>query len=181
MFANVEDLVKVQQELLKATNNVASTAFEAAKKLAELNMQTARTGFEESAAQMKTLMSTKDPKQLAELISQMSSQFADPESGKAAAYAKKVYEISSATGNELTALIEKQIAVTQKQLLVAVDALAKNAPAGSEGVVNLIKQGVVGVNAAYDQITQGTKQLVEMMESNVANASKTASAAAKKR
>lgn len=181
MFANVEDLVKVQQEMLKATNNVAATAFEAAKKLAELNMQTARTGFEESAAQMKALMSAKDPKALTELVSQMSAQLAHPDSGKAAAYAKKVYEISSQTGAELSALIEKQVAVTQQQLLVAVDALAKNAPAGSEGVVNLLKQGVVSLNSAYDQITQGTKQLVDLMESNAAAAGKAAASTAKKR
>ncbi len=180
MFANVEDLVKVQQELLKATNNVASTAFEAAKKLAELNMQTAKAGFEESASQMKALMSAKDPKAVTELLQQMSSQFANPENGKAAAYAKKVYEISSATGNELTALIEKQISATQQQLLVAVDALAKNAPPGSEGVVNLIKQGVVNVNSAYDQIAQGTKQLVDLMETNTANAAKAATATRKR-
>lgn len=180
MFANVEDLVKVQQELLKATNNVASTAFEAAKKLAELNMQTAKAGFEESASQMKALMSAKDPKAVTELLQEMSSQFSNPESGKAATYAKKVYEISSATGNELTALIEKQIAATQQQLLVAVDALAKNAPPGSEGVVNLIKQGVVNVNSAYDQIAQGTKQLVDLMETNATNAAKAASAGRKR-
>ena len=180
MFANVEDLVKVQQELLKATNNVATTAFEAAKKLAELNMQTAKAGFEESTSQMKALMSAKDPKAVTELLQQMSAQFTNPESGKAAAYAKKVYEISSATGNELTGLIEKQVAATQQQLLVAVDALAKNAPPGSEGVVNLIKQGVVNVNTAYDQIAQGTKQLVEMMETNAANAAKAAATARKR-
>ena len=180
MFANVEDLVKVQQDLLKATNNVASTAFEAAKKLAELNMQTAKAGFEESASQMKALMSAKDPKAVTELLQQMSAQFTNPEGGKAAAYAKKVYEISSATGNELTALIEKQITATQQQLLVAVDALAKNAPPGSEGVVNLIKQGVVNVNSAYDQIAQGTKQLVDRMETNATNAAKAATAARKR-
>ena len=180
MFANVEDLVKVQQELLKATNNVATTAFEAAKKLAELNMQTAKAGFEESTSQMKALMSAKDPKAVTELLQQMSAQFTNPESGKAAAYAKKVYEISSATGTELTGLIEKQVAATQQQLLVAVDALAKNAPPGSEGVVNLIQQGVVNVNTAYDPIAQGTKPLVEMMETNAANAAKATTAARKR-
>ena len=176
MFANVEDLVKVQQEMLNATNNVAATAFEAAKKLAELNMQTARAGFEESAAQMQALMSAKDPKALTDLVSQMSAQLANPGSGKAATYAKKVYEISSQTGAELSALIEKQVAATQKQLLVAVDALAKNAPAGSDSVVNLLKQGVVNLNSAYDQIAQGTKQLVDLMESNATAAGKAATA-----
>ena len=61
-----------------------------------------------------------------------------------------------------------------------IDALAKNAPPGSEGVVTLIKQGVVNVNRAYDQIAQGTKQLVEMMETNANNAAKAATAARKR-
>ena len=165
---------------MKANDLRDMSAAELTKKLAELNMQTAKAGFEESTSQMKALMSAKDPKAVTELLQQMSAQFTNPEGGKAAAYAKKVYEISSATGNELTALIEKQITATQQQLLVAVDALAKNAPPGSEGVVNLIKQGVVNVNSAYDQIAQGTKQLVDLMETNATNAAKAATAARKR-
>ena len=46
--------------------------------------------------------------------------------------------------------------------------------------MNLIKQGVVNVNSAYDQIAQGTKQLVELIENNTANAAKAATAARKR-
>lgn len=180
MFTNVEDFVKAQSEAFKATNTVATTAFEGAKKLAELNMQTAKAGIEESTAQVKALLAAKDVKALTEMITASFSQMAKPE-GKAAHYAKSVYEISSATGTEVGSLIEKQVATTQKQILASVEALAKNAPAGSEGLVNIIKQGVVTANSAYDQMHQASKQLVDMLEANLSGAAKAASSAAKKR
>lgn len=180
MFATVDDFVKAQTEVFKASNTVASTAFEGAKKLAELNLQTAKTTMEESAEQVKALMAAKDVKALNEMLTELFTQYGKPESSKAAAYAKHVYEISSATGTEVTALIEKQVAATQKQLLASVDTFAKNAPAGSEGLVNVLKQAVVSANTAYEQVNVATKQLVEMIEANFASASKAANVAPRK-
>ncbi len=176
MFTKVEDLVKAQADMFKAGNVVATSAFEGAKKLAELNMQTARSGLETSAEQLKALMNVRDAKALNETVSSMLAGFGSTDGNKAAAYAKSVYEISSATSAEVGSLIEQQIAAAQNQVLASVDALAKNAPAGSEGLVNMIKQGVTTANGAYEQISQASKQLASLVEANVAGAAKAATA-----
>ncbi|MGE0313297.1 MAG: phasin family protein [Lautropia sp.] len=178
MFTKVEDIVKAQSDLFKAGNVVATTALEGAKKLAELNVQTARSGLETSAEQMKALMNVRDAKTLNDTVSSMLAGFGSTDGNKAAAYAKSVYEISSATGAEVGTLIEQQIAAAQSQVLASVETLAKNAPAGSEGLIGMIKQGVATANGAYEQISQASKQLVSLVDANIAGATK---AAAKKR
>ena len=179
MFSKVEEFVKIQSDMMKAGNAVAANAFEGAKKIAELNMQAAKAGMEESATQVKALMSARDPKALNETVTSMFSKFGATDGGKAAVYAKNVYEISSATGAEVAALIEKQIDAARAQVQASVDALVKNAPAGSEGLVSVLKQGVATANGAYEQISQASKQLASMVEANVAGATK--AAASKKR
>ncbi|MGE0802222.1 MAG: TIGR01841 family phasin [Lautropia sp.] len=175
MFPSIEDLMKAQAEAFKASNTVASTAFDGAKKLLELNVQAAKAGMEESNAQLKALMAAKDVKALNELLTDLFTQYSKPDGSKAAAYVKHVYDISSSTSSEVTALIEQQVAASQKQLLASVDALAKNAPAGSEGVVSMLKQGVVSANTAYEQIQAASRQMFEMIDANVSGATRAAS------
>lgn len=172
MFPSIEDLMKAQADAFRASNTVASSAFEGAKKLLELNVQAAKAGMEESNAQLKALMAAKDVKALNDMLTDLFTQYSKPDNSKAVAYVKQVYDISTATGSEVTALIEKQVSSSQKQLLESVDALAKNAPAGSEGAVNALRQSVITANAAYEQVTVATKQVFEMIESNLSGATK---------
>jgi cell division septum initiation protein DivIVA len=99
-----------------------------------------------------------------------------PATDKVTAYYKHVYEIANDTGTELAKLFEKQFAESNKQLYAAIDALAKNAPAGTEGVVTLVKQAVSAANSAFDQVSKATKQAVEVAEANMAAAAKTTAA-----
>ena len=62
----------------------------------------------------------------------------------------------------------------------AIDALAKNAPAGSEGLVTMVKQAVSATNSAFDQVSKATKQAVEMAEANMSAAAKGNGRSAKK-
>jgi len=172
MYPTIDDLMKAQSEAFKTSNTVATTAFDGAKKLLELNVQAAKAGMEESNAQLKTLMAAKDVKTLNDMLTDLFTQYSKPDNSKAVAYVKQVYDISNATGSEIAALIDKQVAASQKQLLESVDALAKNAPAGSEGLVNTLRQSVVSANVAYAKVNEATKQLLETIEANFSSAAK---------
>ena len=174
MFPSIEDLMKAQSEAFKASNTVATTAFDGAKRLLELNVQAAKAGMEESNAQLKALMAAKDVKTLNEMLTDLFTQYSKPDSSKAATYVKQVYDISTETGGEVSALIEKQVSTSQKQLLESVEALAKNAPAGSESAVNTLRQSVVAANSAYEQVNQASRQVIEMIEANFSGATKAA-------
>lgn len=176
MFPSIDDLLKAQSEAFKTGNTVANAAFDGVKKLLELNVQAARAGMEESTAQLNALLAAKDVNTLNTMLADLFAQYGKPDGSKAASYVKNVYDITQQTNAQVSALIEQQVASSQRQLLASVEALAKNAPAGSETAVNLLKQGVVNANAAYEQVQAASKQLLEMIDANVSNLSKAGAA-----
>jgi phasin family protein len=157
-------LNKASFEMMHTAARVSMAGFE---RLAALNLQAARSSFEESADMMKSLFEVKDVKSLSELTTTSMQPAAD----KASAYAKHCYDNA-----ELARLVEKQMADGNKQLFAAIDSMARNAPAGSEGVMTLVKSAVSAANTAFDQVSRATKQVVEMAEANVVAASKSVNA-----
>lgn len=160
---------KASFEMMQTAARVSMAGFE---RLASLNLQAARSSFEESADMMKTFLEVKDVKSLSELTTTSMQPTAD----KVSSYAKHCYDIASETSAELARLVEKQMADGNKQLFAALDSMARNAPAGSEGVVTLVKSAMSAANTAFDQVSRATKQVVEMAEANVVAASKSATA-----
>jgi phasin family protein len=176
MLNTPEQFAQIHQEALDTLQAVALKSFEGFEKLAELNMQAIKASIAESNDQAKAVLSAKDAKAIANLA----TANGQPAAEKIASYSKHVYEIANATSAEIVKLFEKQVAEGNKQFAAAVDAMAKNAPAGSEGVVTFVKSAVSAANTAYDQVNKATRQVVEMAESNLASVSKTARPTGKK-
>ncbi|HMS78228.1 MAG TPA: TIGR01841 family phasin [Burkholderiaceae bacterium] len=170
MYTTPDQLVAAHKAALESFQAVAAKSFEGLEKLAELNLAATKSTLEETAEQFKALLEVKDVKALADFA----AGSAQPAADKVTAYSKHVYEITSDTGSEIAKLIEKQFAEGNRQLHAAIDALAKNAPAGSEGVVTFMKSAVSAANTAYDQVNKATKQVVELAEANIVAAGKTA-------
>jgi phasin family protein len=170
MFTTPDQMVAMHKAALESFQALAAKSFEGMEKLAELNLAATKSNMEEAAEQFKALLEVKDPKAFADFA----AGSAQPAAEKMTAYAKHVYEITNDVGNEIARLIEKQIGDSNRQLHSAIDALAKNAPAGSEGVVTFMKSAVSAANTAYDQVNKATKQVVELAEANMVAAGKTA-------
>jgi phasin family protein len=168
MITAPEQFVQLHKSALESFHAAALASMEGFEKLTELNLQAARTSIEEGTETIKSLLEAKDAKALSELA----NAGGQPAAEKFAAYAKHVYEITSATNAELVKLVEKQFAESNKQLYGAIDAMAKNAPAGSEGMVNMVRQAVSSANTAFDQVSKATKQVVELAEANLTAAAK---------
>ena len=64
-----------------------------------------------------------------------------------------------------------------RKLQALVDNVSKNAPAGSESAVALVKSALSAANNAYDSVQKATKQAVELAESNFHAAANAASKA----
>ena len=170
MINNIEQFTQVNKAAFDSFQALALKSIQGFEKLAELNIQAAKSSVTESSDQVKALMTAKDPKAFADLaVSQ-----AQPAAEKATAYAKHVYAISNDVGTEFASMIEKQFAEGSKQLNSAFDLMTKNAPSGSEGFVNFFKTAITSANTAYDQVTKATKQAVEMTEANFAAVAKSA-------
>lgn len=145
---------------------LTSKAFEGIEKLIDLNLTVAKTSLEETNATAKQLLAAKDAQ---EFFSLAAAQ-AQPNAEKAVAYARHVANIASSIQAEINKTAEAQIAETTRKVSSLVDDVAKNAPAGSENVIAIVKSMIGNANAGYEQLTKTTKQAVEALESNLSNA-----------
>lgn len=138
-------------------------AFEGVEKFVELNLNVAKTSLEESNEVVKQLLSAKDPQEFFTLTAAQ----AQPSAEKALAYGRHLSSIASSTQAEFTRTAETQFAETNRKVVALIEEVSKNAPAGSENFVALVKTAIGNANASYDHITKTTKQAVETLEANL--------------
>lgn len=165
---NPQDLMKLQMDAFRITGEAAAKALEGFQKLAALNMETAKSSLEQSTEQIRALLAAKDAKTLTELV----TSYTRPSPEKFTAYAKAVLAISKDTGSDLSAMVEKQVEESNAQLAAAIEELAKNAPAGSEGAVAFVRQALAASAKAYEQVNNATRQFAEKAESTMAAGAK---------
>ena len=160
---------------------LTNKAFEGVEKFVDLNLTAAKASLEESSITTKQLLSAKDPQ---EFFSLASAQ-AQPTAEKTIAYGRHLANIAQSTSAEFSKAAETQIAETNRKVISLVEEVSKNAPAGSENAVAMLKSAIGNANAGYEQFTKTAKQAVESIESNLSSAvnqftAATAKAAAKK-
>jgi phasin family protein len=161
---------------LALITSLSNKAFESAEKLVSLNMSAAKASLEESTVAAKQLIAAKDPQ---EFFTLASSQ-AQPNAEKALAFGRQLSSIFSSTQADYTKAAEAQIAETNRKVISLIDDVTKNAPAGSENAIAMMKSAIGNANAGYEQLTKTTKQAVEALESNLTNAINQFSQAAQK-
>lgn len=154
---------EAQLSLISALTN---KAFEGVEKIVDLNLNVAKASLEESNAAAKQFLAAKDAQ---EWLSVAAAQ-AQPNAEKALAYGRHLASIASGVQAEFTKAAEAQIAETSRKVLELVEEVSKNAPAGSENAVAMLKTAIGNANAGYEQLTKTTKQAVETIEANLNNA-----------
>lgn len=153
-------------------------AFEGVEKLVELNVQATKAALAETANHTQAVMGVKDAQELLALQAGLVQPLAE----KTAAYSRHLYDIASAAGADIGKTFESQAAEAQSKFTALVDNAAKNAPAGSEAAVAMMKSSVAAANNAYESVQKAVKQATDMAETNfntvttsAVNASKTVS------
>ena len=148
---------------LAILNSLASTTFDSVQKIVDLNLNAAKTSLQESSATAQKLATAKDPQEFFSL----SASHAQPNAEKALAYGRHLASIATSTQAEFTKAAETQIAETNRKVLSLIDELSKNAPAGSENAISILKSAIGNANAGYEQLSKTTKQAVEALEGNL--------------
>jgi phasin family protein len=158
-----EQVLAAQKANVETLFGLTSKAFEGVEKLVELNLQVARTSMGEAAETAKAALSVKDAQELLAL----QAGLLQPAAEKAAAYSRHVYEIAATTNAEVTKIAEAQLADVQGKFMSAVDSAVKNAPAGTENSVALVKSAISAANNAYESMTKAAKQAADVAEANI--------------
>ena len=171
----VEQIVTAHKANIETLFGLTSKAFEGMEKLIELNLQVAKAAMTETAETAKAALSVKDAQELMAL----QAGLLQPAAEKAAAYSRHLYEIAAATGAEVTKVAEAQSAEVQAKFMAIVDTAVKNAPAGTENAVALVKSAVAAANNAFEGVQKAAKQAAEVAEANFQAMSSTAVRATK--
>ena len=157
-----EQMLAAQKANVETLFGLTNKAFEGVEKLVELNLQVARTALGEAADTTKAAMSVKDAQELLAL----QATLLQPAAEKAAAYSRHVYDIAAATNAEISRVAETQMADMQQKFMSVVDTAAKNAPAGTENAVSLVKSAVAAANNAFESVHKAAKQAADVAEAN---------------
>ncbi len=157
-----EQLLAAHKANVETLFGMTNKAFEGMEKLVELNLQVARAALAESADSTKAVLSVKDAQELMALQAGM----LQPAAEKAASYSRHLYDIAAATNADLAKMAEGQMSDVQKKLMSVVDTAVKNAPAGSENAVALVKSAVAAANNAYESVHKAAKQAADVAEAN---------------
>jgi hypothetical protein len=104
----------------------------------------------------------------------MQAGLMQPLAEKSAAYSRHLYDIATGTSAEFSKALEGQTTEAQAQFMGLIDGAAKNAPAGSETAVAVMKSAIAAANNAFESVQKAVKQATDMAEANFVTVSNTA-------
>lgn len=157
-----EQMMAAHKANIETLFSLTNKAFEGVEKLVELNLQVAKAAMGEAAETTMAALSVKDAQELMTL----QAGLLQPAAEKAAAYSRHLYDIATSTNANLSQAAEETTSDAQKKFLSVVDSAVKNAPAGTENAVALVKSAVAAANNAFESVQKATKQATEVAEAN---------------
>ena len=157
-----EQFAAAQKANVETLFGLTNKAFEGVEKLVELNLQVAKAAIGEVAENTRAALSVKDAQELLAL----QAGLLQPTAEKAAAYSRHLYDIAAATNAEVSKVAEQTASEAQAKFMNVVDSAVKNAPAGTENAVALVKSAVAAANNAYESVHKAAKQAADVAEAN---------------
>lgn len=170
-----EQIMAAHKANIETLFGLTSKAFEGVEKIVELNLTASKAALSEVGDHTQSLLSVKDAQELLALQSGLFQPLAE----KTAAYSRHLYDIATSASAEFSKNLEGQAADAQKKFMGLVDSAAKNAPAGSESAVAIMKSSVAAANNALESVQKAVKQATEVAEANFNAVAATATTAAK--
>lgn len=171
----VEQVMASHKANIETLFGLTNKAFEGVEKIVELNLTASKAALSEVANHTQSLLGVKDAQELLAL----QSGFLQPMAEKTAAYSRHLYDIATGVTAEFSKNVEEQASEAQKKFMGLVDNAAKNAPAGSEAAVAIMKSTVAAANNAMESVQKAVKQATEVAEANYNAVAATATNATK--
>jgi phasin family protein len=170
-----EQILASHKASVETLFGLTSKAIEGVEKLIDLNVTASKAALSEAASGTQAAFGVKDAQ---EFLALQASLF-QPLAEKTAAYSRHLYDIASGANAELTKVAEEKAADAQKAFAGLVETATKNAPAGSEAAVTVMKNAVAAATNAFESVQKAVKQATETAETNFSNMAANATTAAK--
>jgi len=176
MFEKPEDLAAFGKGGLETALKFAQISMDSAERMMKLQLEAARTSFEENSKTAKALTEARDPQQLMSLRTKLAEQSVE----KMLTYCKSVYEVASATQAEVSRLMEQAMTSHSKEVMEAIEKVMKAAPGGaSDAAVSAFKTAMSATQSAMENMTKAANQVTQMADTSIRAATQATSDAAK--
>ena len=166
MYSTTEEFTAAVQANIEKSMTLANIDFASAERLGALNLNTARAVLDDAVASAKALLGAKDTQELVSLQAALAQSAFE----KLVAYSRSAYEIASQTNEEISTVIDAQLAEIRNNVTTHLDNASKNGPAGSDVAVAAVKSAIAAANSAYESMSKAAKQVAEIAEANMAAA-----------
>ncbi len=170
-----EQIAAANKANMETLFGLTNKAFESMEKIVELNMAATKAAFNDVAETAQAALNAKD----VQALLAVQARLVQPLAEKTAAYSRHLYEITASSTAELGKVMEAQTQDTQRKMGTLVDNMGKNAPAGSEASVAMMKNMVSAANTAFESVQKAVKQASDMAQNNFNTMTNTAAAATK--
>jgi phasin family protein len=175
MNFNAEQFAATQQANLSAVAGLSQSAFAGFERLVELNMAAGKAAVGESFSNMQALMAAKTPQDLMAV----QAALVQPAFEKAVSYGRHMADIANSTGTEFTKAVEGKMAESEQAVKSLVENSLKNAPAGSDAAVAVLKTAFEASQSAAETLKKVAKQAADSAEASMKAASAQAEASVK--
>lgn len=175
----IESLAELNQAGVSNAVKLATLSFEQIERLAKFNLNATKSALAGGVRSVGTMGEVKDMQSLLALNAELVAANVDSVLG----YSRGVYGIGSEGQSEFSAFADEAWAQYTKQVAAWVEQAGKNAPAGSEAAVNVLKSTFAATTAAFDQVSKATKEVASFIDASAhaaaANAASMAQSAAR--
>jgi len=159
---DLEKLAESQKANAQVMMTLVRTAFHGMEQLSALNLAASRELFNNSASGAQQLMDIKDPAQLKSLAGSL----AQPNVDKLLEYSRGLYDLSANMQREITSVMEQQYSTMAQQASGLVGKGAATPIAGD--VFGAAMQQMMNASStAFENISQMSKQMTEIVDTNV--------------
>ena len=168
-FFDSEKLQSTQKAQLELLQQISTKIFESVEQLTQLQLKSLRATSSEQFDSLRSMLSVSNPQDFASLQSSFPQPAAQAES--LMELNREVYKLISSTQADIAKLAESQVEATTQQTQEMIETLSKNAPAGAEPAVALLKSALENAGSTYETVQQAAKQASKMAEEGIVAAS----------
>jgi phasin family protein len=166
----IDTITAANEAAINQFMQFAQLSLASAERFAELGLAAARETVEEAASHAQSLAGAKD---VHEVIA-INSAALEPVMKRAYAYSRTAYQTAAEANSEVKKAVEKQAAELNRATLAALEEAFKYAPAGSEAMVENVRNAVSAAQAAYGNIEALNKRIYDTVEKSVEQTAATA-------
>ena len=163
-FKTPDQYLEILKKNQSISSDISNKCLESFYEINQINFDNLKASLEKAGKFGSDLLNTSDPQKVSEITKSQLSSVQDD----ASAYFKSVYEVNSKLTKNLAELSEINSSEFNKFVTDSVSEFSKNAPAGSEGLVEMTKSSIAASSSTYDAMTNAAKQVLELVDNNVA-------------